>query len=216
MKIDFISDIACPWCAVGLNSLERALETMSAEIAPELHFHPFELNPAMVPDGEDSAEHLRAKYGMSMEQLDKNRQDLRARGAAVGFQFGAMLRIWNTFDAHRLLYWAGLQSSQLQRKLKHALLNSYHGQGRNPADPALLEQLAEQVGLDRAGAHAVINSQRYADEVRAEEKKWQQAGINSVPSIVINEKYLITGGQSPDVFARILRDVAAETDPSSS
>ena len=213
MKIDFVSDIACPWCAVGLNSLERALEKLQDEIPVELHFHPFELNPAMVAEGVDSGDYLREKYGMSVEQLAKNRLELRARGAAVGFQFaatGASPRVWNTFDAHRLLFWAQLQSPELQRKLKHAFLNAYHGEGQNPSDPTLMLALAEQAGLDAAGALAVIYSDLYGNEVRAEESYWQQAGIQSVPSIIINQKHLITGGQPPEVFERVLREIAAE------
>jgi predicted DsbA family dithiol-disulfide isomerase len=216
MKIDFISDIACPWCAVGLNSLELALKNVGAEIPVELHFHPFELNPTMAPEGADSGDYLRAKYGMSAEQLAQNRLNLSARGAAVGFQFGDTTRVWNTFAAHRLLYWAGLQSPDQQRKLKHVFLNAYHGEGRNPADPALMLALAEQAGLDRTEAQNVINSQRYTDEVRAEEQYWQQAGIQSVPSIVINQQHLITGGQSPEVFEQLLRDIAAGTEAQSS
>ena len=217
MKIDFISDIACPWCAIGLNSLERALEKTAGEFKVELHFHPFELNPDMQPDGADTSDYLRNKYGMSSEQVTQSRLDLRARGAALGFQFGTVTRIWNTFDAHRLLYWAGLQSPQAQRKLKHLFLNAYHGAGRNPGEPALMQELALQAGLDGAAAQAVIDSDQYGSEVRAEEQYWQKAGIRSVPSIILNGKHLITGGQTPDVFERILREVGADqhADPAS-
>jgi predicted DsbA family dithiol-disulfide isomerase len=211
MKIDFVSDIACPWCAVGLNALERALEKTAAEIPVELHFHPFELNPDMGGEGADSGDYLRQKYGMSKEQLAQSRHDLHARGAAVGFLFGDVTRIWNTFDAHRLLHWAGLQGPDLQRKLKHAFLNAYHGAGRDPCDPALMLELAVQAGLDRDGAQAVIASDRYAAEVRAEERYWKEAGISAVPSIILNDQHLITGGQSPEVFERILREIAAES-----
>jgi len=210
MKIDFVSDIACPWCAVGLNSLEMALKNIGTDIPTELQFHPYELNPTMAPEGADSAEYLRAKYGMSAEQLAQGRANLHARGAAVGFNFGERTRVWNTFDAHRLLYWAGLQSAEQQRQLKHAFLKAYHGEGRNPADQSLMLDLAVAAGLERDQAQDVISSQRYADEVRAEEQFWQKAGIQSVPSIIINNKHLITGGQTPDVFEQVLRDIAAQ------
>ena len=111
MKIDFVSDVACPWCAVGLNSLERALESLGRDVPVELHFQPFELNPDMPPQGEDTIAHLSTKYGASPEQLARTREVLRARGAAVGFTFGPRPRVWNTFDAHRLLHWAGLQDA---------------------------------------------------------------------------------------------------------
>ncbi len=210
MKIDFVSDVACPWCAVGLNSLERALERIGGEIPVTLKFQPFELNPTMDADGADASEYLRAKYGMSEEQLAKNRAAIRERGAAVGFAFGDRLRVWNTFDAHRLLHWAGLQGPpDAQRKLKHALLRAYHGEGRNPSAEDVLLGLAAEAGLDVDAAREVLASGRYGDEVRAAERFWQQAGIHSVPSIVIDERHLIQGGQTPEVFEQALRQIAA-------
>lgn len=212
MKIDFVSDVACPWCAVGLNSLERAIERLGPDAAVQLRFHPFELNPQMAPEGEDAAEHLARKYGLSAEQLQRNREAIRERGAAVGFTFGDRVRVWNTFDAHRLLHWAGQQDPQTapdaQRKLKHALLQAYHGRGENPGAPDVLVACAQQAGLDAAQAREVLASGRYADEVRAEERHWQQLGMHSVPSIVLDDKYLIQGGQPVEVFERALRELA--------
>ena len=209
MRIDFVSDVACPWCAVGLHSLEKALQAVAGDIPVELHFQPFELNPTMAAEGADAGQYLKAKYGMSDTQLAQNRGVLRDRGAAVGFAFGDRLRVWNTFDAHRLLHWAGLHSADAQRKLKHALLQAYHGEGLNPSDPQLLVQLADEAGLDAAEATRVLAEGRFADEVRAAEAEWQQAGISSVPSIVINQKHLIQGGQPPEVFEQALRQIAA-------
>jgi predicted DsbA family dithiol-disulfide isomerase len=209
MRIDFISDVACPWCAVGLNALERALEKIGSDIPVEIHFQPFELNPTMTPEGADAGEYLKNKYGMSDAQLAHNRGVIRERGAAVGFAFGDRARVWNTFDAHRLLHWAGLQGDEQQRALKHALLKAYHGEGRNPGARAVLLELAAQVGLPADEAAAVLDEDRYALEVRAAEQAWQQAGIQSVPSIVINERHLIQGGQPPEVFEQALRQLAA-------
>jgi len=208
MRIDFVSDVACPWCAVGLNALERALERIGSDIPVELHFQPFELNPTMAAEGADAADYLKAKYGMSDAQLAHNRGVLRERGAAVGFAFGDRVRVWNTFDAHRLLHWAGLHGRQ--RELKHALLQTYHGEGRNPGAADVMLELAGAVGLDVEAAREVIQSGRYADEVRAAEQYWQRAGISSVPSIVIDEQHLIQGGQPPEVFEQALRQIAAQ------
>ena len=169
LRIDFVSDVACPWCAVGLNSLEKALQAVAGEIPVELHFQPFELNPTMAAEGADAGEYLKAKYGMGDEQLALNRAAIRERGATVGFDFGERVRVWNTFDAHRLLHWAGLQSGDAQRRLKHAMLQAYHGQGLNPSDPQLLARLAGEAGLDAVEAVAVLSEGRYADEVRAAE-----------------------------------------------
>ena len=209
MRIDFVSDVACPWCAVGLNALERALEKIGDTIPVEIHFQPFELNPTMAAEGADAGDYLKAKYGMSDAQLAHNRGVIRERGAAVGFAFGDRLRVWNTFDAHRLLHWAGLQSLDQQRALKHALLTAYHGQGRNPGASDVLVEMATAVGLDAAEAAAVLADGRYTDEVRAAEQAWQRAGINSVPAVVIDQKHLISGGQPPEVFEQALRRIAA-------
>ena len=209
MRIDFVSDVACPWCAVGLNALELALQRIGPGLAVDLHVQPFELNPQMAPEGEDAAEHLKAKYGMNDAQLAHNRGVLRERGAAVGFSFGDRPRIWNTFDAHRLLHWAGLQGRQ--RELKHSLLQAYHGEARNPGDADVLLDLAARVGLDTAQAAEVLRNGTYAAEVREAEQFWQQAGIHSVPAVVINQRHLIQGGQPPEVFEQALRQIAQET-----
>jgi len=209
MKIDFVSDVACPWCAVGLNALERALERIGDDIPVELHFEPFELNPTLAPEGADAAEYLRAKYGLSPEQLAKNRANIRDRGAAVGFAFGERAHVWNTFDAHRLLYWAGLEGKQ--RELKHALLRAYHGEGRNPGTHDVLVELAGEVGLDPLHAKAILETDEYAAEVRERERHWQQVGIHSVPAVIVNDRHLISGGQPPEVFEQALRQIAAET-----
>ena len=206
MKIDFVSDVACPWCAVGLNSLELALAKIGPDIPVELHFRPFELNPQMGAEGEDATEHLSRKYGLTPEQLDRNRAGIRERGAAVGFQFGDRARVWNTFDAHRLIHWAGLEGKQ--REMKHALLKAYHGRNENPGAHDVLLRAAEEVGLDVERAREVIESDRYAAEVRAEERHWQQLGVNSVPSVIIDDRHLIQGGQPPEVFEQALRQLA--------
>jgi predicted DsbA family dithiol-disulfide isomerase len=206
LSIDFVSDVVCPWCAVGLSSLERALVKLEGEVDVELRFQPFELNPQMGPEGEDIDEHLAKKYGSTPAQRQQARAALRERGAAVGFAFGDRSRTWNTFDAHRLLHWAGLEGRQ--RALKHALLEAYHGQGRNPSDRAELAAIAAGVGLDRARAEQVLAGNEYADAVRAAENEWQQLGIRSVPAIVINRRHLISGGQPPEVFEQALREIA--------
>jgi len=206
MKIDFVSDVACPWCAVGLNSLEIALSRLEGSVSAQLKFQPFELNPSMPPAGEDAIEYLSRKYGASREQLAASRQVLRERGASVGFEFGDRVRVWNTFDAHRLLHWAGLQGRQ--RELKHALLRAYHTRGENPGAPEVLLRCAVEAGLDPAQARDVVESDRYADDVREREAYYQELGIRSVPSVIVDERHLIEGGQPPEVFEQALREIA--------
>jgi predicted DsbA family dithiol-disulfide isomerase len=212
LHIDFVSDVACPWCAVGLASLERALGTLKGEVAADLRFQPFELNPQMGPEGQDITEHLTEKYGSTPEQQAEARAAIAQRGASVGFTFRpeGRGRVWNTFDAHRLLTWAGEQGAQQQRDLKMALLRAYHGEARKVADPEVLADVAASVGLDRAAALDVLQSGRYADEVRERERHFQELGIHAVPSVIVNNRHLIQGGQPPEVFEQALRQIAAE------
>lgn len=210
MKIDFVSDVSCPWCAIGLKSLEQALSRLP-ELQVELNFQPFELNPQMVPEGQDINEHLAQKYGAGPEQLAHTREAIRQRGEALGFTFtmGARSRIYNTFDAHRLLHWAHTQGGSLQRDLKLALFTAYFTEGRNPGAHEVLLGAAEAVGLDRSAAEAVLASGAFADEVREAEAFYQSQGISSVPAVIINDRHLISGGQPPEVFEQALRQIAA-------
>jgi predicted DsbA family dithiol-disulfide isomerase len=211
LRIDFVSDVACPWCAVGLNALERALERVGGDIAVELHMQPFELNPTMPAEGADAAQYLKAKYGMGDAQLAANRARIAERGAAEGFTFGERAHVWNTFDAHRLLHWAGVEGAPgQQRSLKHALLRAYHGQGRNPGAHDVLLELAAEVGLPFERAREVLAQGLFADDVREAERFWRDAGISSVPAAIVNRKHLISGGQPSAVFEQALRQIAAE------
>lgn len=213
LQIDFVSDIACPWCAVGLGALEQALENTLGVVDAHIQFQPFELNPSMGPEGQDISEHLTQKYGSTPEQQAKIRETIRQRGAEVGFSFRAegRVRVWNTFDAHRLLHWAGLQGADKQYALKKELLVAYHGRAEKVADPEVLVHAVAAVGLDEAKARAILASDDYALEVRENEQFWQKAGVNSVPAVIINRQFLISGGQPAAVFEQTLRRIAAET-----
>ena len=212
LKIDFVSDIACPWCAIGLSSLETALARVGGDVQTELHFQPFELNPQMPPGGQDVTEHLTEKYGSTPEQQAGMRDNIRKRGAEVGFAFNpaGRGRVYNTFDAHRLLTWAELDGGS-QHALKKALLVAYHGQAQNMESHAVLARIAGEVGLDEARAQAILASNEYAAETREREKFYTGAGIHAVPSVIINDRHLIQGGQPPEAFEQALRQIAAET-----
>lgn len=209
LRIDFVSDVVCPWCAVGLASLEQALERTRGEVEADLHFQPFELNPDMAPDGEDAVEHLRRKYGMPVAQLEANQQAIVERGAALGFTFDMerRQRIYNTFDAHRLLHWA--ETEGRQRELKHALLRAYFTEGRDVSDHGTLAEIAASAGLRQEGAREVLESGAWADEVRIGERFFQAHGIRSVPAVILERKHLVSGGQPVEVFEQALRQVAA-------
>ncbi len=212
LRIDFVSDVACPWCAVGLAGLQRALANMDGEVAAEIHLQPFELQPDMPAAGEDALEHIMRKYGISEAQSEANRKVLRERAAAVGFDYNVQRgsRVWNTFDAHRLLHWAGRHDHGRALALKQALFRAYFSDGENVSDHAVLVRLAAEAGLDAEEARRVLDAGDYADEVRAQERHYQQAGINSVPATIVNGTQLIPGGQPPEVFEQVLRQIAAQ------
>jgi predicted DsbA family dithiol-disulfide isomerase len=213
LKIDFVSDVSCPWCAVGLSSLQTALNNLNGEVQVDMTFQPFELNPNMVPEGEDTTEHLAKKYGSTPEQAAAIRETIRERGAAVGFTFNLdkRSRIYNTFDAHRLLHWAHLEDATgaNQLALKQGLLKAYFTDGENPGSHAVLQRTAEAVGLDVARTREILESDAFATEVRAQEQLFQGLGIHSVPAVIINDRHLISGGQPPEVFEQALRQIAA-------
>jgi predicted DsbA family dithiol-disulfide isomerase len=208
LKIDFVSDVSCPWCVIGLKSLETALEKLKGDIAVDLHFQPFELNPQMGADGQDIVEHIAQKYGSTPADIERNRENITARGAAVGFQFNMQKRgrIYNTFDAHRLLHWAETEGKQ--EALKNALFSAYFTEGRNPSDHTVLIDVARQVGLDAKRAAAILESDEFAAEVREREKFYIDRGIQAVPSVIINDQHLIQGGQPAELFERALRQLA--------
>ena len=210
LKIDFVSDVSCPWCIIGLRGLEEALSRTAGVVEADIAFQPFELNPAMPPGGQNIVEHITQKYGSTPAQSAANREAIRARAASVGFTMRTSdkSRIYNTFDAHRLLHWAGLEGRQ--KELKHALFTAYFTDGRDPSDHGVLAAAAAAAGLDADRARQVLASGRYADEVREAEELWRSRGISGVPAIVIGERYLISGGQPPEAFEQALRQIAAE------
>lgn len=215
LHIDFVSDVVCPWCVVGLGGLQTALERLKAEgIEAEIHFQPFELNPQMAAEGENIVEHIGRKYGSTPEQSAANRAMIteRAAEAMPGFEMrmGPDSRIWNTFDAHRLLHWAGEQGLEKQAALKKALFHTHFTEGRNLTDAGVLTAAAEAAGLDRAEAAEVLASGRYVEAVREAQALWRSRGINAVPAVVVEGKYLISGGQPAAVFEEALRGMAGE------
>lgn len=210
VRIDFVSDVVCPWCVIGLKALEQALDKASDVVTADIHFQPFELNPQMPPEGQNVAEHVAQKYGADPERSRGTRELIKNSAAALGFTInsGPDSRIWNTFDAHRLLHWAGLEGKQPE--LKNALFEAYFTDGENPGATDVLVAAAEKAGLDGAAAREVLTSGRYIDDVRADERFWREQGVNAVPAIVLNRKYMILGGQPPEAFERVLRKIAAE------
>ena len=212
IKIDFVSDVSCPWCIIGLRGLEEALERIGNLVEADIRFQPFELNPHLPAEGQKLVEHVAQKYGSTPQQFKERRAMIRDRAAELGFTIALSPeegRVYNTFDAHRLLHWAGLEGRQHQLKL--ALFDAYFTLCLNPSDHGVLADAAERAGLDRDAAVEVLASGRFADDVRAAELFWQARGITAVPAVIINERYLVSGGQPAEVFENAIRKIAADS-----
>ncbi|MGA0569370.1 DsbA family oxidoreductase [Variovorax sp. VNK109] len=213
LKIDFVSDVSCPWCAIGLSALEQAIERVGSEVKAELHFQPFELNPQMWAGGQEITEHLSQKYGSTAEQQASIRETIRQRGEAVGFTFRmeGRDRIYNTFNAHRLLHWADVEGAPgQQHALKKALFTAYFTDGKAPESSDVLLDAVRSAGLDDRRAAEVLAGDEFAAETREAEQMYLNAGIHSVPAIIFNDRHLISGGQPVEVFEQALRQLAAE------
>jgi predicted DsbA family dithiol-disulfide isomerase len=210
LKIDFVSDVVCPWCAIGLHGLEIALERLGEIAKADITLHPYELSPAMPPEGQVHLEYITGKMGISADQARVARAQIRARAADVGFAINRddTTRIYNTFDAHRLLAWAKAKDKQLP--LNEALMTAYFTELNNLGDREVLVAAVEQAGLDGAEAREVLASDRYADDVRAEEALWRKRGVRSVPTVIVNDRYLIGGAHPPEEFERQLQAIMAE------
>ena len=210
LKIDFVSDISCPWCAIGLAALEQALTNLQGEVDVQIHLQPFELNPQMPAGGQDISEHLTQKYGSTAQQQAQIRDTIRQRGAEVGFAFhpSGRGRIYNTFAAHRLLHWAGLASPERQLSLKKALLVACHSNSQAMDSPEVLLAAVAQAGLDVTRARNILASDEFTQEVRQAQAFYARQGIHSVPAVIINDRHLISGGQPVAVFEQALRQIA--------
>jgi predicted DsbA family dithiol-disulfide isomerase len=210
MSIEIVSDVMCPWCAIGYKNLEKALHALENDIDADISWHAFELNPDMPVAGQNLREHLMEKYGITPEQSDENRERISAMGAQAGFTFnfaddGIMI---NSFDCHRLLTWAKGQGKQTDLKL--ALFKAHFTDNKRLNDAEILLDVVASVGLDRAAAAAVLDSDEFAQEVRDEQRRMHQMGIQSVPTFIINQKYAINGGQPADVFKQALQQIQQE------
>ena len=222
LVIDYVSDIACAWCVVGLYSLERALAAFPG-VTAEFRFHPYELDPTVGPEGANLIDHIVEKYEVSAEEVAGSLKTLTDRGAEVGFTFTftPQTRIWNTFAAHRLLHWAGVTDRAAGEAamegagqaavtphapaLEKALYAAYFTENSNVADFSVLSAAAEGVGLDRREALRVLESGLYAEEVRAELALWREHGVNVVPTIRLNDRMTIASAQTVSGYERSLR-----------
>lgn len=211
LRIDFVSDVACPWCVIGLRSLMKAIEAVGDKVDVDIHFQPFELNPDMPAEGENTIEHVQKKYGSTQEKSAAARQAMKESGEALGFTFnyGPQSRIWNTFDAHRLLHWAAREGRQIE--LTEALFKANFTDQLSTSDHEVLVGAAKDAGLDVRRARQVLAGKEFADEVRRDEALWRNRGIQAVPSIIFNQRWMIQGGQPPRVFEQAIRQIVDGT-----
>jgi predicted DsbA family dithiol-disulfide isomerase len=214
IKIDYVSDVACPWCAVGLGNLNQAMALLSNKANFEIHFRPFELNPNMLKGGQDAIEHLTDKYGLTAEQVKANQANIRAKALEAGFNFHpeGRKRVYNTFDSHRLLYWAAKEYSlQKQADLKKELLTTYFCLAVDLDDQENLIDAVIRAGLDKGRAKEILNNKEFSKEVREEEATYTSAGISSVPSIILDDQYLLQGAQPPESFINAFEQLIQKT-----
>ena len=207
MKIDIVSDVSCPWCIIGYKAFQAAVVQLNIQDSVDVHWRAFELNPDMPPEGQNKHEHIMQKYGATPEQSAGTRQQIINRGADLGFTFNYKedSRVYNTFDAHRLLHWASEFGKQTELKL--ALFDMYFTENGNPGSHDELLETVAKVGLDVAKAKEILSSDIYTNEVREEQNKYRLAGINSVPAFVINDTHLISGGQPVEAFVQALQEL---------
>ena len=216
IAVDIWSDVMCPWCAVGYTQFAKAVDRLKDELDVEVRWMPFELNPDLTPEGKDQAKHLAEVYGRTPEQVAAMRAQMEATAERAGFPMtyagegdAPPAMMWNTFEAHKLLRWAlAEQGPEAQTRLKVALLKAHFQQRRNVSDRGVLLEIAEAEGFDRTKAAEALDDEALATATRLEEERGRRAGINSVPSFVVNGKDLIQGAREPDDYANLLRQVA--------
>lgn len=206
IQIEIVSDVMCPWCIIGWKQLEQALDASGHSAT--MRWHPFELNPDMPTDGQNMREHLVEKYGITATQSDENRAHMAKVGSELGFTFNFSedMRMVNSFRAHQMIDWAGTLGHQ--HPMKMALFTAHFTDGRNIDDPAVLVEIAEEIGLDPSVAREVLNTGNHAQSVREKQKFWTAQGISGVPAMVFQQQFLVTGAQGAKTYEGLLERFA--------
>jgi len=215
LSVDIVSDVMCPWCIIGWLKFRKVMTHFEGRLAFRVQWHPFELNPDMPPEGEDAAAHVMRKYGISAEQSRANSGKMAGVAGDLGFAFnrGPGFRMRNSFDAHRLLTWAGAleepeqaEATGIQTALKLALFTAHFTDNRDVSDRATLVEIAASVGLDAARAAAILAGDEFGEMVRAEEAYWADNNVTGVPAFILGGRMLIPGAQDPEVFIRVIEN----------
>ena len=215
VRIDLVSDVACPWCAIGFTTLEQAIA--ATDIPVDVHLQPFELNPDMPEGGEEVIGYLANKYGISPEQVKINQQRIYDRAAQVGFEFHPEGRkhVYNTFDCHRLIHWAEQQAGpDAAWALKKQLLAAYFTRADNMDDPETLLAAVDAANLDRAKAADVLASREFEQEVRSAQTRYKMLGVQGVPAFILNDRFLVEGAQPVENLVAAIEQAQARASDS--
>lgn len=220
LSVDIVSDVMCPWCIIGWLKFEKVMAHFAGRLDFRVQWHPFELNPDMPREGEDAASHVMRKYGITAEQSRANSGKMAGVAAELGFAFnrGPDFRMRNSFDAHRLLSWAGAleepeqaAATGVQTALKLALFRAHFTDNRDVSDHDVLADVAASVGLDAARARTILAGEEFGEMVRVEEGYWADQNITGVPAFILGGRMLVPGAQDPEVFVRVIeRKVLAD------
>lgn len=216
LTIDIYSDVMCPWCLIGYGQLTKALEELDGEIAAEIRWRPFELNPDMPHEGEEQEAHLQRKYRRPAEEGAALRGQMKAIAQSAGVSLSwegegdaPPAMIWNTRDAHKLLAFALEQAGpEVQTALKLALFRAHFNERRNLGDRNVLLDIAAAAGLHREAAKDALDDPELEARVIAEEHQAWDMNISGVPAMIVESKFLIPGAQGPEVYVNALRRVA--------
>jgi predicted DsbA family dithiol-disulfide isomerase len=208
IKLDILSDPVCPWCYIGKTNLDRALERHPGHPF-EIEWHPFQLNPDMPEGGVDRREYLEAKFG-GQENAARiyARVDAAARAAGLEIDWGAIPRVPNTLDAHRLIHWAGLEGRQTP--VVSALFRAYWREGRDIGDRAVLLDIAGAAGLDRAMVERLFESGADAEDIRARDAWARERGVTGVPTFIVANRHVVPGAQPPELWDEVIAELAGQ------
>lgn len=212
IQIDIVSDIACPWCAIGYARLEQAMQQLATEFEFNVQWHAFELDPNHSGKGEPILPALARKYGGTEADMRANQDHLMQIASDLGINFSKLQErlTCNTFDAHRLVKWAAGQG--LQTAMKLALFDAYFGRAEDVSQHQVLLRCVSAIGLDPTQAQKVLHSDQYTQAVRDDQATYQNNGVTAVPAFIINGKYLISGAQEADTLIKAFQDISAKTE----
>ena len=205
LKIEIVSDVVCPWCVIGFRNLKKAIEELENELSFKISWKPYELHPEIPENGYDKELYMQQKFGSNRGNGVYDEIVSIGKDLEFDFNFSKTKRIPNTFLAHRLLWYAGQKN--VQNELSEALFYAYFTNGKDVGSIEVLAKIAYEVGLDKSEVITFLESDTGAKEVENQELDSIERSIGAVPTYIINDQYLIQGGQQPETFISFLRRI---------